>query len=41
MGLITLVGDGGIRGIRNTRENDEFEILRFIQCHAHGFNLIS
>ena len=38
--MITLVGDGGIKSIRNARDENDYEILRFIECHAHGFNLI-
>ena len=38
--MITLIGDGGIRGIKNARDENDFEILRFIECHAHAFNLI-
>ena len=40
MGLIGLTGDGGIRGIRNKQFAGDFEIPRFIQCQAHGVNLI-
>ena len=38
-GYITVVGDGGIRGIKRPQSDDDIPIIRFAQCQAHAVNL--